>query len=97
MGCCHSLTSSNNGKSSDSQQPRTIRKTGAGQPIAVGKSGNDMRIMNNGGIGGTKLEEISFMIIDPNNVPQDGVFGGGKGVLNTENSRLGASSRRLSS
>lgn len=56
-----------------------------------------MRIMNNGGIGGTKLEEISFMIIDPNNVPQDGVFGGGKGVLNTENSRLGASSRRLSS
>jgi len=47
---------------------------------------------------GTRLEEVSFVIVDPNNVPQDAVFAGGKAVLNSETSRLGGgSSRRLSS
>lgn len=29
---------------------------------------------------GTRLEEVSFVIVDPNNVPQDAVFAGGKAV-----------------
>jgi hypothetical protein len=35
---------------------------------------------------GTNLEDISFVIVDANNVPQDagGVFGAGKAILNSE-------------
>ena len=93
MGCCTSVSSK-----SGSGPPKTIRKTndtGQNHPKPMnGKQGSQGGGPGDGGVNVVKHDDISFVMIDANNLPNDpaavaALYGSQvKGVLNTENSRI---------